>query len=98
MADAILRYVRRGDVESTLLLGEHEAEVLHLKVPERPAQPGLVTQPLKDLPFPKDTLVGAVIRGTEVIIGSGETVLRPGDELFVVSRPASLAKLEKLLS
>jgi trk system potassium uptake protein TrkA len=98
MADAILRYVRRGDVESTLLLGEHEAEVLHLKVPERPALPGLVTQPLKDLPFPKDTLVGAVIRGTEVIIGSGETVLRPGDELFVVSRPASLGKLEKLLS
>lgn len=98
MADAILRYVRRGTVESTLLLGEHAAEVLHLKVPERPTQPGLITQPLKDLPFPKESLVGAVIRGTAVIIGSGETILRSGDEILVVCRAEALGRLEQLLS
>lgn len=98
MADGILRYVRKGAVESTLLLGEHEAEVLHFRLPETPAQPSVITQPLKDLPFPKGSLVGAVIRGDEVIIGSGETVLQPGDELLVVSRPEALGKLEKLLS
>jgi trk system potassium uptake protein TrkA len=58
----------------------------------------VVTQPLKDLRFPKDSLVGAVIRGDEVIIGSGETVLQPGDELLVVARPEALARLEKLLA
>lgn len=98
MADAILRHVRRGAVESTLLLGEHEAEVLHLKVPETPTQIGIVTRPLKYLPFPKDTLVAAVIRGSEVMIGSGETVLQPGDELLVVARREAIEKLERMLS
>ncbi|MGH7578523.1 MAG: Trk system potassium transporter TrkA, partial [Longimicrobiales bacterium] len=97
MADAILRYVRRGAVEATLLLGEHEAEVLHLRVPERPATPSLVTLPLKELTLPKDSLIGAVIRGADVIVGSGDTILRPGDELLVVSRPEGLRKLEELL-
>jgi trk system potassium uptake protein TrkA len=57
-----------------------------------------VSRPLKDLPFPRDTLVGAVIRGDAVLIAHGETVLHPGDELLVVTRPAALSELEKLLS
>jgi trk system potassium uptake protein TrkA len=67
-------------------------------LPEKPGEPRVVTLPLKDLRFPKDSLIGAVIRGDEVIIGSGETVLRPGDELLVVARPEALARLERLLS
>ncbi|MQA92535.1 MAG: hypothetical protein GEU90_20325 [Gemmatimonas sp.] len=57
-----------------------------------------MNRPLKDLLLPKISLIGAVIRGSEVVFGSGETVLRPGDELLVVSRPEALGKLEKLLS
>lgn len=98
MADAILRYVRTDAVESTLLLGEHEAEVLHLRIPDVPARPELVSRPLKNLPFPRDTLVGAVIRGDAVMIAHGETVLRPGDELLVVTRPTASSELVKLLS
>lgn len=98
MTDAILRYVRRGKVQSTLVLGEHDAEIIDVRVPDRPARPEVIEKPLKAIGFPEGALVGAVIRGDEAFIPSGDTVLRPGDELFVVYRPYALARLERLLS
>jgi trk system potassium uptake protein TrkA len=98
MADAVLEQTRWSTVVSALLLGEHEVEIVQLEVPERPARPDLVTKPLKSLGFPQGSLVGAVMRGAEVLIGSGDTVLRPGDEVLIVSRPDALAKVELLLS
>lgn len=98
MADAILRYMRAEAVESSLLLGDHEAELLHLRIPQTPSRPDLVTRRLGELPFPEGTLVGAVIRNGTAEIAHGGTILRPHDELLVVSRPAALEKLEKLLS
>jgi trk system potassium uptake protein TrkA len=98
MTDAILRYVRRGKVASTLLLGEHDAEVIEFKVPDQPSRADLVEKALKDLRFPEGALIGAVIRGADVFIPSGKTVLRPADELFVVCRPEALGQIEKLLA
>jgi trk system potassium uptake protein TrkA len=98
MTDAILRYVRRGKVASTLLLGEHDAEVIELRLPDRPARPDLVEKRLKDLRFPQGALIAAVIRGAEVFIPTGSTVLRPGDDLLVVCRPEALGQIEKLLA
>jgi len=98
MAEAILRYLRKGAIDSTLLLGNHEAEVIHFRVPAVPARTALVKKPLKALGFPKGALVGAVIRGGVAFIGSGETVLQPGDELLVVCQPQALDRVGKLLA
>ena len=98
ITDAILRYVRRGTVQSTLVLGEHDAEMIEFRVSDKPARPDLIEKPLKDLRFPEGALIGAVIRGADVFIPSGATVLRPRDELFVVCRPEALGKVEDLLA
>jgi trk system potassium uptake protein TrkA len=98
MINAILRYVRRGTVESTLLLGDHEAEILEFKVPERPEVRDLIEKPLKDLHFPRGSLVGAVVRNGEASIPSGNTILRPGDSLFVACGQELLSRVERLLS
>lgn len=98
MINAILRYVRRGNVESTLRLGEREAEIIEFRVPEKPAHPGILEEPLKNLGFPRGALLGAVVRGGEAFIASGNTRLRPGDELLVVCGPDALARVEELLS
>ncbi len=86
MTDAILGYVRRGAAQSTLVLGEHEAELIEFKIPAIPSNEALVKKPLKDIGFPKGALVGAVIRNTQVFIPSGATVLKPGDHLLVMCR------------
>jgi len=39
-----------------------------------------------------------VIRGEDVFIPSGATVLRPGDDLLVICRPEALGQMEKLLA
>ena len=98
MTDTILQYVRRGTVASTLLLGEHEAEVIQFRVPDRPARGDLVRKPLSQLDLPKGVLVGAVIRDGNALIASGSMVLQPGDELLVAFQAEALGRLEKLFS
>jgi trk system potassium uptake protein TrkA len=96
MTDSIARYVRRGRVRSAMLLGEHEAELMNLRMPENPANQELLTKPLKDLKFPKGSIIGAVIRGRQVFIADGATVLRPGDDVFVVCLESARAEVESL--
>ncbi len=97
MTDAILRYVRRGKVGSALLLGEHEVEILGFRVPDKPRK-RLLARPLAELELPEGALAGAVIRDGEVLLAAGDTVLQPGDELFVACRPDLLERVEHLLS
>lgn len=98
VANAVLRYVSRGRVESTLLLGEHDVEVIDFRIPAVPARAELTTMPIKTLGFPEGALVGAVVRDGTAIIVSGDTVLKARDELFVVCKPAAIIGIEALLA
>lgn len=97
LANAILHFVRRGDVATAHMLGDHEGEILELKIPQNPHNKTLLTAPLKDQDFPRDALVGGVIRGDEVFIPDGNAVFAPGDTLLVVALPQSIAAVEKLV-
>jgi trk system potassium uptake protein len=80
-ANMILRYVRGGGtiVAVATLLGS-DAEVVELRVPDRrPFRDTL----LKNLSFPPGAIIGAIVRGPEVLIPSGETKLQPDDNLVI---------------
>lgn len=98
VANAVLRYVSRGQIESTLMLGEHDVEVIDFRVAAKPNHPELTTEPLKKLGFPDGALVGAVVRNGAAFIASGDTVLQAGDELLVVCKPEAIARVEAVLS
>jgi trk system potassium uptake protein len=92
-ASVILRYVRRGRVLSVFELPEGDAETLEVVLaPETPAT-GRV---LKDLGMPKDSLVGAIVRGDDVIIPTGGTVLQVGDRVVLLALPAAIPGIERL--
>lgn len=97
VANAVLRYVSRGRVESTLMLGEHDAEVIDFRVGDAPAHADLIRRPLRELELPAGALVGAVVRKGTAFIATGDTVLRPGDDLIVVCKPEAIAPFERLL-
>lgn len=97
IADQILRFVRRGRVASAHMLGDHEGEILELFVPEKPRRRELIEKPLKELEFPDGSLIGAVIRGNDVFIARGDTVLQPNDDLLVISLTSSIHDIEKAL-
>lgn len=98
VADSILRFVRRGQVASAHMLGDHQGEILELEVPAQPKRPEIVGTPLRELRFPAGSLVGAVVREDGVVIASGDTVLAPGDSLLVVATPGCIQELERLLA
>ena len=53
---------------------------------------------LRKLRFPHGTLGSSVIRGEEVIIPSGDEILRVGDNLIVFSKAEAVQKLERLFT
>lgn len=96
VANSILRFVRRGRVESTHMLGDHEAEIIELIVPEQPRRHEIIERPLRELDFPAGSLIGAVVRDGVATIAAGDTVLRPGDDLLVVTTPAAVHRIQKI--
>ena len=93
-AEAILRFVRRGDVINVALL-ESGAEMIELRVPERCRVAG---RPLSEVGFPEGAIVGALLRDGEVVIPTGRDVLRPGDDAVVFTVEDAVDEVERLFA
>jgi trk system potassium uptake protein TrkA len=92
---AILKYVRKGLVVSVATLQNEEAEIIEMEVP---AASRLAGRKLMEARLPESTIVCALLRGGEVVIPRGNTVVEPGDVLAVVARSESVNLLEKALA
>jgi len=91
----ILRYIRKGPVHTVARLRESEAEVMEL---EAMAGSKVVGQPLKSLGFPYGSIIGAVVRKSEVFIPDGNFQIEEGDSVVVFAMPEAIKKIEKLFS
>jgi len=92
---AILQYIRRGKIISVApLKGEH-AEAIEAEALETS---DIVNIPLSEVKFPKGALIGAIVRGDEIIIPRGDNVIRPKDRLIIFALEKVIPKLEKLLT
>ncbi len=94
-ADMILRYVRRGSIVSVATILDSDAEVMEVTVPERKRFDNVK---IKDCPFPRGSVVGAVVRGESVFIPSGNSVIRPGDNLVIFFTRDAARDVEKFFS
>jgi trk system potassium uptake protein TrkA len=94
-ASAILKYVRKGEVLSVAMLEESTAEVMEVIV----SSGGSVTKkPLRNLKFPEGAIIGAVVRGADVLIPTGDDKLEAGDHVVVFTLPGAVAQVEKFFS
>ena len=92
---AILQYIRRGKIISVApLKGEH-AEAIEAEALETS---DITNTPLSKLKFPKGALLGAIVRGEEIIIPHGQSVVKENDRLIIFSLHKVIPKLEKLLT
>lgn len=91
----ILQFARRGQVLSVRSLRENIVEGIEFVAVK---DAGIVGLPLALLHMPHGSLVGAVVRGDEVIIPDGATVIREGDRVVMFARPALMPRLQRLLS
>lgn len=91
--NSILRFVRRGAVVAVAALRGIDAEVIEFSVRAGCAIAG---RTLADIDFPEHSLVGAVLRGDQILIPSGDVTLEPGDKATVLALPDAVGELEKL--
>ena len=92
---AILQFIRHGKIISVApLKGEH-AEAIEAEALETS---DIVNVPLSKVKFPKGSLVGAIVRGDEIIIPLGDSVIRPKDRLIIITLKRVVPKLESLLT
>jgi len=56
----------------------------------------ITRKPLKDIDFPRQAVIGAVMRGSEYVVPRGDTHIRSGDRVIVFTLPGSLSAVEKL--
>lgn len=92
-AGAILKFLRRGQVLSVALLENQQAEAIELLVAQ--GSP-VIGRPLKELKFPKNAIVGAILRTGKAQIPDGDTLLEAGDRVVVVALPSAVAAVERL--
>lgn len=81
---SILTYLRKGDISNVYSLRRGAAEALEIVAHGDPSTSHVVGQHLKDLALPPHTIVGAVVRGTEVFIGDEELILESDDHVILV--------------
>lgn len=91
-ANMILRFVRGGGkiLSVATLLGS-DAEVMEIQVSDKAK---FQDTPLKSLKFPRNAVLGAISRKGKVIIPSGETKLKEGDNLVVFFAKDAISSVE----
>lgn len=91
--NAILRRVRRGRVMTVATLSGVAAEAIEFEVSH---QSRIAGQALRDVDFPKQGVVGTILRGDEIILPRGADVLKPGDDVIVFALPEAIPAVEAL--
>ena len=91
-AGSILRFFHNSNVLSLDLIGDTDAHVMEIMAPQHSE---ILNVPLIHLDFPKNAILGTIVRGSDVIIPRGSDVILPGDKLLVITLPRSSKRVEK---
>jgi trk system potassium uptake protein TrkA len=91
--NGILKFIRRGTVVSVASIPGIAAEVIELIAGEGAR---ITKKPLRELGFPKDAIVGAVMRNDKVLIPVGDSKLQAGDKVVLFALPSDIHEVEEL--
>ncbi|HEV2887142.1 MAG TPA: TrkA family potassium uptake protein [Jatrophihabitans sp.] len=84
LAALVEEAVSVGDVVRLFTLREGQANLIEVTLPVGAPCAGV---PLRDVQFPSDAAMVAIIRGSRVIVPTPDEPLEPGDELLFVALP-----------
>ncbi len=91
----ILQYIRKGKVICVAPLKGEGAEAIEFEALETS---DIVNIPLSKVKFPKEAIIGAIVRGEEIIIPKGHNMIKPHDHLIIFALKGAIPKLEKLFT
>lgn len=91
----ILQHVRRGRIHSVHTLREGFGELIEAEALETS---DLVGAPLRDIDLPQGVVLGAIVRGDQVIVPRGDTVIQSKDKVVLFAAAKAVRKVEKMFS
>jgi trk system potassium uptake protein TrkA len=94
-ASRIFQFTTSDSVSSVACLTGTDAEVVEYDVKENSK---ITKTSLNQISFPKDSMIGGVIRGESSFIANGYSLIKPGDKVVVFSLPSAIPKVSKLFS
>ena len=90
-ANNISRFIRKSEVLALSTIEGIDAEILEYVAQQNSK---VTKKPIKDLNFPKEAIIGGIVRGEESIIAVGDTKIQNGDKVVVFSLPGGVKKTE----
>ena len=91
-AGRLFKFTLSGKARLVKYMSGTDAEVLEYTVPPGSA---ITKGALKDLTFPKDAVIGGIIRGSESRIAVGSTTIEAYDRVVVFALPTSVKEVDK---
>ena len=91
-AGRIFKFTLSGKARLVKYMSGTDAEVLEFTVPPGSA---VTKGALKDLAFPRDSVIGGVIRGSEAMIAVGDTRIEAYDRVVVFALPQAVKEVDK---
>jgi len=91
--NAVRRFIRHKMVASIASLPEIDAEIIEFYASR---ESRITRKPLKHIRFPKSAIAGAILRGDQFLLPTGETQIQPGDTIVVFSLPEARQEVERL--
>jgi len=94
-ASRIFRYTMSTDVSAIKCLTGSDAEVLEFIV--KPGSP-VTKGKLCEISFPKDAIIGGVVRGSTAFIAKGDSEIKPYDRVVVFALPSAINRVGRFFN
>ena len=91
-AGRIIKFTLSGKARIVRYMTGTNAEVIEYTV-----APGasITAGPIKDIDFPRNAIIGGVIRGSDAFIAVGDTVIEPYDRVAIFALPETIKEIDK---
>ena len=91
-AGRIFKFTLSGKARFVRYMTGTNAEVIEYTVAPGSA---ITTAPLKEMDFPRNAIIGGVIRGSEALIAVGDTVIEPYDRVAIFALPETIQEIDR---
>ena len=91
-AGRIFKFTLSGKARFVRYMTGTNAEVIEYTVAPGAA---ITSGPIKDIDFPRNAIIGGVIRGSEAFIAVGDTVIEPYDRVAIFALPETIQEIDR---
>ena len=91
-AGRIFKFTLSGKARLVRYMTGTNAEVIEYTVAPGSA---ITAGPIKDIDFPRNAIIGGVIRGSEARIAVGDTIIEPYDRVAIFALPETIREIDK---